>query len=229
VVAARGALSILAIATVAVLLSGGGERPESPGNRRNPRRSNLPVVGGRKTRRGVAQGWDIRASATFCSGLILSAVLTVAAASGGVLRGAILLAVYGALLFLMAPFRNHLDLGSRRCWLRRGEVAFDRFRLHTAHLISRVMFVLLGVLFIAYEGTSALSALYESNGATDLAFAAEQWGNNVVRGVLGVAMIAALAAFLVVVLPRKLLRHRGSKDLSSSREEAYTAKRGGDV
>ncbi len=170
--------------------------------------------------------------AGFCSGPILGAVLTVAAASGGALRGALLLAVYAAgmsaPLFVMSLLWERFDLRDRR-WLRGREVTLGSFRLHTTNLISGAMFVLLGVLFIAYEGTSALSGLYESNGATDLAFAAEQWGNNVVRGVLGVAMIAALAAFLVVVLPRKLLRHRGSKDLSSSREEAYAAKRGGDV
>ena len=170
--------------------------------------------------------------AGFCSGPILGAVLTVAAASGAALRGAVLLAVYAAgmatPLFLMALLWDRLDLRDRSL-LRGREISLGRFRLHTTNLVSGAMFVLLGVLFVAYEGTSALSGLYESNGATDLAFAAEQWGNNVVRGVLGVAMIAALAAFLVVVLPRKLLRRRGSKDLSSSREEAYAAKRGGDV
>jgi cytochrome c biogenesis protein CcdA len=163
--------------------------------------------------------------AGFCSGPILGAVLTVAAASGGALRGALLLAVYAAgmalPLFLMALFWDRL--GSRR-WLRGREVALGKLRLHTTNLISGAMFVLLGVLFIAYEGTSALSGLYESSGATDLAFAAEQWANSVARRVPGVVILAALAALLAVLLHRG--QRRGSKGASSAGDEPYAARRG---
>ena len=170
--------------------------------------------------------------AGFCSGPILGAVLTVAAASGGTLRGAILLAVYAAgmaaPLFLMALFWERLDLRSRR-WLRGREIALGKLRLHTTNLASGVMFVLLGGLFIAYEGTSALSGLYESNGATDLAFAAEQWANNVASRVPGVVILAVIiATLLIALLLRRRLPHRGSKDSSSSGDEAYAARRGGD-
>jgi cytochrome c biogenesis protein CcdA len=168
--------------------------------------------------------------AGFCSGPILGAVLTVAAASGGALRGAILLAVYAAgmaaPLFLMALFWDRLDLGSRR-WIRGREVALGKLRLHTTNLISGAMFVLLGVLFIAYEGTSALSGFYESNGATDLAFAAEQWTGSVARGIPTMAVLAVLAVLLAVLLLWGRLRRGGPKD--SSRDEAYAAKRGGDA
>ena len=163
--------------------------------------------------------------AGFCSGPILGAVLTVAAASGGALRGALLLAVYAAgmavPLFLTALFWDRLR---RRRWLRGREVALGKLRLHTTNLISGAMFVLLGVLFIAYEGTSALSGLYESSGATDLAFAAEQWANNVARGIPGVAILAALAALLAVLLLRR--RREGSEDAPGAGDKAYAAKRG---
>lgn len=164
--------------------------------------------------------------AGFCSGPILGAVLTVAAASGAALRGAVLMAVYAAgmavPLFLLALFWERL--GSRR-WLRGREVALGKLRLHTTNLISGAMFVLLGVLFMAYEGTSALSGLYESIGLTDLAFAAEQWANNVARGIPGVAILAALAAVLAVLLLRG--QRRGSKDASGAGDEPYAARRGG--
>jgi cytochrome c biogenesis protein CcdA len=170
--------------------------------------------------------------AGFCSGPILGAVLTVAAASGGALRGAILLAIYAAgmaaPLFLMALFWDRLDLGSRR-WLRGREISFGRLRLHTTNLVSGAMFILLGTLFIAYEGTSALSGLYESNGATDLAFAAEQWANDAARGIPEMPLLAGLAAFLAVLLLRRRLRRGGSKDASGAGDEAYPAKRGGNV
>ena len=160
--------------------------------------------------------------AGFCSGPILGAVLTVAAASGEALSGAILLAVYAAgmaaPLFLMALFWDRIR--SRR-WLRGREVALGKFRLHTTNLISGAMFVLLGVLFIAYEGTSALSGLYESSGATDLALAAEQWVNNTAPWIPTAAILAALAVLLIW----GWLRRGGSKD-ASSKDEAYATKRG---
>ena len=95
--------------------------------------------------------------AGFCSGPILGAVLTVAASSGQVIRGAVLLAIYAlgmaVPLFLMAALWDRFDLG-RRSWLRGRELSIGRLRVHTTNLLSGVMFVLLGVIFIAYEGYS---------------------------------------------------------------------------
>jgi cytochrome c biogenesis protein CcdA len=165
--------------------------------------------------------------AGLCSGPILGAVLTVAAASGEALRGAALLAVYAlgmaAPLFLMALFWDRLDLGRRRL-IRGREISFGRLRLHTTNLVSGAMFILLGTLFIAYEGTSALSGLYESNGATDLAFAAERWASEVARRIPGMALLAVLAAFLAALLLRRWLRRGAGRS-----DKAYTARRGGDV
>jgi cytochrome c biogenesis protein CcdA len=163
--------------------------------------------------------------AGFCSGPILGAVLTVAAASGGAARGALLLAVYAAgmaaPLFILALFWDRLDLRNRP-WLRGREISLGRFRLHTTNLVSGIMFILLGTLFIAYEGTSALSGFYESNGATDLAFAAEAWAGAVARRVPETALLAALAALLVALLVRWRLRRGGEG-------KTYPAKRGGDA
>lgn len=149
--------------------------------------------------------------AGFCSGPILGAILTVAAASGGALRGASLLAVYAAgmaaPLFLMALLWDRLDLGRRR-WLRGREVSLGGLRVHTTNLVSGLMFIVLGVVFIAYEGTSSLSSFYESNGATDLAFAAERWANDLSRKVPEAALLAALAALVGALLLRERFRRR---------------------
>jgi cytochrome c biogenesis protein CcdA len=157
--------------------------------------------------------------AGFCSGPILGAVLTVAAASGGALRGALLLAVYAAgmaaPLFLMALLWDRLDLGGRRLLRGRG-VSLGPLRLHTTSLVSGVMFVALGVIFIAYEGTSALSGLYESAGATDLAFAAERWVGTVADGIPGIALLAVVAALLAALLLRRWHRRGGSKHASGA-------------
>lgn len=159
--------------------------------------------------------------AGFCSGPILGAVLTVAAASGG--AGALLLAVYAAgmaaPLFVLALLWDRLDLRDRP-WLRGREISLGALRVHTTNLVSGAMFILVGALFIAYEGTSALSGFYESNGATDLAFAAQAWAQDVAERIPETALLAALVAILAALLARSRLR-RGdeSKD--------HFAKRGG--
>jgi len=165
--------------------------------------------------------------AGFCSGPILGAVLTVAAASGGVARGALLLAVYAAgmaaPLFVLALLWERLDLRNRPL-LRGREISVGRFRLHTTNLVSGAMFVLLGTLFIAYEGTSALSGLYESNGATDLAFAAEAWAGDVARRIPGSVLLVALVALLAALILRGLLRRGDAEE-----GKTYPAKRRGGV
>ena len=152
--------------------------------------------------------------AGFCSGPILGAILTVAVASGEALRGAALLAVYAAgmaaPLFLLAVFWDRLDLGRRR-WLRGREVSLGKFRLHTTNLLSGFMFIILGVIFIAYEGTSSLVGFYESNGATDLAFAAEQWINDLVGRVPAGALLGAVAVLFAALILRRFLRRGEQK------------------
>jgi hypothetical protein len=125
-------------------------------------------------------------------------------------------------LFLLALFWDRLDPRNNR-WLRGREISVGRLRLHSTSLVSGAMFILLGTLFIAYEGTSALSGLYESNGATDLAFAAERLAEEVARRVPGTALLLALAA-VVAALP-VLHRWRGRANGKANKSEAYPAKR----
>jgi cytochrome c biogenesis protein CcdA len=146
--------------------------------------------------------------AGFCSGPILGAVLTVAASSGSVLRGATLLATYAAgmagPLFLMALLWDSLDLGHRR-WLRGREISLGRLRFHTTNLVSGLLFVAIGVLFIVFEGTSALEGLYASGGATDLVFTVERWVGGVSERVTtSLTLLAVLSAvFLLYRLSRR--------------------------
>ena len=149
--------------------------------------------------------------AGFCSGPILGAVLTVAASSGQVFGGAGLLAIYAlgmaAPLFLMALLWDRFDLGKRR-WLRGREVSVGRLRMHTTNLVSGLMFIVLGAVFIAYQGTSALSGVYETYGAIDVAFAAERWAGSLARSipdalVLAILLVAALALVLLSYGRRK--------------------------
>lgn len=150
--------------------------------------------------------------AGFCSGPILGAVLTVAAASGTAFTGAALLATYAAgmaaPLFVMALLWDRFDLGHRR-WLRGREVSIGGLRLHTTNLISGLLFIVIGVLFIIYEGTSALEGLYASGGATDLAFAAQQWANGFAENPVVTWSLASLVILLVAFFLFR--RMRGGK------------------
>jgi cytochrome c biogenesis protein CcdA len=163
--------------------------------------------------------------AGFCSGPILGAVLTVAASSGQVFRGASLLAIYAlgmaAPLFLIAVFWDRFDLG-RRSWLRGRELSWGRLRVHTTNLISGLMFVLLGAVFIAYEGTSALSGLYEAYGAANVSYAAEQWVSsltNVVPNALVLAVVLVTTLLLAVVTYGRRLRGQHMARASEEIEE----------
>lgn len=165
--------------------------------------------------------------AGFCSGPILGAILTVAAASGGIARGASLLAIYAlgmaVPLFLMALLWERFDLGHRR-WLRGQEIRLGGLRLHTTSLVSGIMFVLLGIVFIVYEGTSALTGLYESNGATDIAFAAEEWVSDFTLGTPFAAVVMGVVLLTAIYLHRRT-RQRNTGNMedncSGSRREDY--------
>ena len=151
--------------------------------------------------------------AGFCSGPILGAVLTVAATSGQVFRGASLLAIYAlgmaAPLFLMAALWDRFDLG-RRPWLRGRELSIVPLRVHTTNLVSGLMFILIGVVFIAYEGTYALSGLYEENGAVDVAYDAEQWARSLAN-IVPDALLLALALVAALLLALRAYRRRQRK------------------
>jgi cytochrome c biogenesis protein CcdA len=152
--------------------------------------------------------------AGFCSGPILGAVLTVAASSGSVLRGAGLLATYAAgmaaPLFLLALLWDRFDLGHRR-WLRGREITLGALRLHTTSLLSGLMFVVIGGLFIVFEGTSGLEGLYASGGATDLAFSAERWAEALSASTPASIALAVLGLFLVGLLVFRLAGRRNKK------------------
>ncbi|QES58977.1 cytochrome C biogenesis protein CcdA [Streptomyces venezuelae] len=143
--------------------------------------------------------------AGFCAGPILGSVLTVAAVSGSPVYGGLLLAVYAlgmaVPLFVMALLWERFDLGRRR-WLRGRALRAGRFELHTTSLLSGLFFITLGVLFLAYDGASALPGLLD----VDDSFAVEQrvrtLADGVPDGVL-LGLVAAGAAAVGVVQWRR--------------------------
>lgn len=130
--------------------------------------------------------------AGFCAGPILGSVLTVAAVSGSPVYGGLLLAVYGlgmaVPMFLLALLWDRFDLGRRR-WLRGRELSLGRLRLHTTALLSGGFFILLGVLFLLFDGAAALPGLLD----VDTAFAAESWAGRLGDAVPDWALLAGIA------------------------------------
>ncbi|KOU44800.1 thiol-disulfide oxidoreductase [Streptomyces sp. WM6373] len=135
--------------------------------------------------------------AGFCAGPILGSVLTVAAVSGSPVYGGLLLAVYAlgmaVPLFVMALLWERFELGRRR-WLRGRALSVGRFELHTTSLLSGLFFITLGVLFLVYDGASALPGLLD----VDDSFAVEQRVRSLAEAVPDGALLALVAVGAVV-------------------------------
>ncbi|MFE0046834.1 cytochrome c biogenesis CcdA family protein [Streptomyces albireticuli] len=143
--------------------------------------------------------------AGFCAGPILGAVLTMSAVGGNPFLGGSLLAVYAlgmALpLFVLALCWDRFRLGGRR-WLRGRELRLGRLRLHTTSLLSGLFFIGIGVLFLAYDGTTGLPGLLDADQESRL----EEFASAVGDAVPDYALLAVVALAVAGVLARIALR-----------------------
>ncbi|GAA0330449.1 cytochrome c biogenesis CcdA family protein [Streptomyces blastmyceticus] len=143
--------------------------------------------------------------AGFCAGPILGAVLTLTATTGNPAYGASMLAVYAlgmALpLFVLALFWDRFQLGGRG-WLRGRELRVGRLRLHTTSLVSGLFFIGIGVLFLAYDGTTGLPGALDA----DQEFRLEELASRVGNAVPDYALLAVVALVVAGVLARIALR-----------------------
>jgi cytochrome c biogenesis protein CcdA len=148
--------------------------------------------------------------AGFCSGPILGAVLTVAAADGRPLRGGALLAVYAfgmaGPLFLLALGWDRFDLGSRR-WLRGRQLRLGRLRLHSTSLVSGLLFVAIGVFFLRTDGTAG--GVPGMPSSVDAEQAAQLWLRQVADVVPDGALLGVVGLVAAGVLLWRLRGARG--------------------
>lgn len=116
--------------------------------------------------------------AGFCSGPVLGAILTVAATQPTPWLGGLLLAVYAlgmaAPLLVLALLWERFDLAGRR-FLRGRTLSLGRLRLHTTSLVSGVLFVVIGVVFLQYDGTAGLGSALGMPDLTDLESRSQEW------------------------------------------------------
>ncbi len=142
--------------------------------------------------------------AGFCSGPVLGAILTMAATQRSPIGGALLLAVYAlgmaAPLFVLAALWDRFDLGNRR--LLRGRVlSWGPIHVHTTALISGIMFIAIGVLFLRFDGTSGITGVFGMGDTSDLEVSVQQTMTGWFAGIpawtlpLVIAVVAAFVAW----------------------------------
>ena len=166
---------------------------------------NVPFVSGLQSRISGRGGTSHLATlalgavyglAGFCSGPVLGAILTMAAAQPSVWYGGLLLAVYAlgmaAPLLVLAALWDRYDLGRRR-WLRGRTLSLGRLRVHSTSLLSGLLFVAIGVLFLRFDGTAGITGVLGMGDTTDLEVAAQRavtaWAARIPAWVLPAAVL----------------------------------------
>lgn len=159
--------------------------------------------------------------AGFCSGPVLGAILTVAATQPSPWRGGVLLAVYAlgmALpLFVLALLWDRFDLGRRR-WLRGRSWTRGRFRIHTTSLISGLLFVVIGALFLRYDGTAGLTGTLGFGDLTDFEFEAQRRIADWTAAIPAWSVLLVIAAIAGLVAWRRSRAGSPDEDPSESGE-----------
>ncbi|MET8721524.1 cytochrome c biogenesis CcdA family protein [Streptomyces misionensis] len=146
--------------------------------------------------------------AGFCAGPILGGILTLAALDGSPLHGGLLLAVYAlgmALpLFVLALLWDRYDLGHRR-WLRGRALRLGPMTVHSTSLVGGSVFVLLGAVFLLFDGTSALPSVLGTDTEAAWEDSAVRLGGAVSDRLL-LLMLAAVGAGVAVAAVLRLRR-----------------------
>ena len=169
---------------------------------------------GRMAGPGGGTGWvgtfllgAVYGLAGFCSGPVLGSVLTIAAAQGHVVEGGLLLAVYAlgmaAPLFVLALLWDRLQLGQRR-WLRGRPVQLGRLQVHTSQLLSGVLFVVIGWLFLRFDGTAGITGVLGLGDTTTLEFGTQRWLTGLPGSALDLTLLGAAAVVLTGVIAVRL-------------------------
>ncbi|OQO90304.1 cytochrome C biogenesis protein CcdA [Saccharomonospora piscinae] len=154
----------------------------------------------------------VYALAGFCSGPLLGSVLTVSATGGQPVYGGTLMALYAlgmaAPLFVLALAWDRFDLG-RKDWLRGRPVRIGPLRTHSTSLISGLLFIGVGALFLLTDGTANLGGLT----SVDTQFAWQVWLQDLTASVANTAVVLGVVLVALVVLVVRLLRARRGRQL----------------
>ena len=165
--------------------------------------------------------------AGFCAGPILGGLLTIAATTGGAVAGGAVAG--GALLFVYAlgmtmPLFLLSLLLERVCpWARSrvsaSEWCIGRWSRPEATVISSLMFIALHMLFIDFQGSNALTGVYESFGASDLSAELETAMGGANRDNGDLAGGAQVVGAVVVLASRRWRQRRSGGAAADTADE----------
>lgn len=157
--------------------------------------------------------------AGFCSGPILGSILTVAATQESIWSGGILLATYAlgmtVPLLILAGLWDTFDLG-KKSWIRGKQFNIWRLQLHTTSFVSGLFFIVVGVVFVAFDGTAGLTGIFGIN-TTDFEFSIQEnintWASAVPAWILPVIVIVVMVWIII-----KRLRSEPNNDKLDSKK-----------
>ncbi|WP_182348072.1 cytochrome c biogenesis CcdA family protein [Tomitella gaofuii] len=152
----------------------------------------------------------VYALAGFCAGPLIGAVLSLALIGSNPIYGGVIGAVFALgmtlPMFLLALLWDRFNLGSRR-WLRGRGITIGPLHTHTTSLVSGLLFIAIGALFLATDGTANLGGIVGVD--TD-----QQLQENVSRiagSVSNTAVIFSGVLVAALVLGWRILRRRRSE------------------
>lgn len=119
-------------------------------------------------------------------------------------------------MFLLTLAGDRLDLGRRR-WMRGRRVGPSS--THSAPLISGLLFIAIGWLFLRSDGTAGITCVLGLGDPTGLEAGVQQWLTGVSPTGLDLGLLAGVAGALLSVVAGRLRRRR--------REEPGAAVRAG--
>lgn len=164
--------------------------------------------------------------AGFCAGPLLGSVLTVSAAGGSAAYGGVLMAVYAlgmaVPLFVLALVWDKLHL-SQRPWLRGRVIHIGPLTTHTTSLISGVLFIAIGVLFLLTAGTANIGGLT----GVDTQYNLQSWLQGVADTVSDASVLFTIAVIILFVLLlriARLRRHSRTSDPRAGTESGDTSR-----
>ena len=116
-------------------------------------------------------------------------------------------------LFVLALVWDRFSLGSRT-WLRGKEISIGPLKTHTTSLISGVLFIGIGALFLLTEGTANLGGVM----GVDSQYSLQVWISDVADAVPNTAVLLIAVLLIIAVLTVRIVRGRGRDTGAESSE-----------
>ena len=165
--------------------------------------------------------------AGFCSGPVLGAILTMAVTSGSPFSGGLLLAVYAlgmaAPLFLLAWLWDRFDLAHKG--LVRGRILhLGPLRVHTTSAIAGALFVLIGALFLRYDGTAGITGSLGLADTSGFEVRAQEWIATVAAAIPAWLPPAAIALAAAGVAWARIRRRDADRQTDTPQNRSNAAR-----